>query len=145
MRKNPTDESLKPQVAETKIKVRSLSIILSVKQKIEELTNYANSQQNQSENIELQIDVYECQDFEEEEEEEMKSSESIIGNYCNEIMENAVQMPECFEKSLVRICYLLNILKNNLSNSDEKKVNGGHILNIKTKEEVLKSIDNDLI
>ena len=145
MRKNPTDERLKSQAAETKIKVRSLSIILSVKQKIEELTNYAKSQQNQSENIELQIDVYECQDFEEEEEEEMKSSESIIGNYCNEIMENAVQMPECFEKSLVRICYLLNSLKNDLSISDENEVNGEHILKIKTKEEVLKSIDNDLI
>ena len=92
MRKNPTDESLKPQVAETKIKVRSLSIILSVKQKIEELTNYANSQQNQSENIELQIDVYECQDNEEEEEEkeeEMKSSESIIGKHCIDNMKNA--------------------------------------------------------
>jgi hypothetical protein len=92
LRKNPTDERLKSQVAETKIKVRSLSIILSVKQKIEELTNYANSQQNQSENIELQIDVYECQDNEEEEEEkeeEMKSSESIIGKHCIDNMENA--------------------------------------------------------
>ena len=111
LRKNPKDEKLKPKIDEIKTKVRTLTIIVAVKQKIEELTNYGKSQQSKSEKIELQIDVFECNEIgeesEEEEEEEKKSSESAIGKQCIDYMKYAEPMPECFEKSLIRICYLL--------------------------------------
>ena len=112
-RKNPTDTKLKPKIDEIKAKVRSLTLVVAVKQKIEELANYAKTQQSKSEKIAAQIEVYECDDeefeeeFEEEKEEEKKSSESAIGNQCIDLMKYAQPMPECFEKSLIRLCYLL--------------------------------------
>ena len=52
-------------------------------------------------------------------------------------------MPECFEKSLIRICYLLYILQNIVSSGAQNEFKGEDILQIKTKVEVFKSLEND--
>ena len=62
LRKNPNDKSLKPKIDEIKTKVKSLTIVVAVKQKIEELTNYAKTYQSKSENIMVNIEVYECKE-----------------------------------------------------------------------------------
>ena len=77
LRRNPSDESLKSKIEEIKNKVKSLTIVLAVKQKIEELTNYSKNEQSKSENINVSIDIYECMDIGEDEEED--SSLSTIG------------------------------------------------------------------
>ena len=53
-------------------------------------------------------------------------------------------MPECFEKSLIRICYLLHLLQNDLPTGGKNADNGDHILQIKSKDEVLKYLENDI-
>ena len=54
---------------------------------------------------------------------------------------NNKEMPECFEKSVIRICYLLEILKNYLASDGQNELKKKEeILKVMTKDEVLKNI-----
>ena len=52
-------------------------------------------------------------------------------------------MPDCFEKSVIRICYLLHILQKYLVSGGKNEVKD-EILKKMSSDEVLKDLDNDL-
>jgi len=58
-------------------------------------------------------------------------------------MKYAKPMPDCFEKSVIRICYLLHILQKYLVSGGKNEVKD-EILKKMSSDEVLKDLDNDL-
>jgi hypothetical protein len=52
------------------------------------------------------------------------------------MIESALVMPECLEKSLIHLTYLLYVLDNIIFLRDEKEVNG-NVLKIRTKDEII--------